>query len=166
MLRRCWPMPSSRLWRRSRGSRRSISTPERGSSRYALGSRGVGVTAVEMAAAASADARVNCAGLDVTVHAADVGQALEVELADARIDLAVLDPPRTGASPQIMRRLAAAGPRAIAYVSCDGATLARDVRAAAEAGYQLEQLRAFDLFPMTAHLECLALLTPARSDPV
>ncbi len=63
-----------------------------------------------------------------------------------------------------MRLIAAAGPRAIAYVSCDGATLARDIRAAAESGYRLEQLSAFDLFPMTAHLECLALLVPS-SDP-
>jgi tRNA/tmRNA/rRNA uracil-C5-methylase (TrmA/RlmC/RlmD family) len=120
------------------------------------------VTAVEMVAEAAVDARVNCAGLDVTVHKADVGAALEGDLAGAPVDLVVLDPPRTGASPQIMRQLAAAGPRAIAYVSCDGATLARDIRAAAEAGYRLQLLRAFDLFPMTAHLECLALLT--RSD--
>jgi tRNA/tmRNA/rRNA uracil-C5-methylase (TrmA/RlmC/RlmD family) len=129
---------------------------------YALGSRGIRVTAVEMVAEAAVDARVNCAGLDVTVHKADVGAALEGDLAGAPVDLVVLDPPRTGASPQIMRQLAAAGPRAIAYVSCDGATLARDIRAAAEAGYRLQLLRAFDLFPMTAHLECLALLT--RSD--
>jgi tRNA/tmRNA/rRNA uracil-C5-methylase (TrmA/RlmC/RlmD family) len=127
---------------------------------YALASRGVGVTAVEVLPSAAVDARVNCAGIDVTVHAAEVEHAFAGELADVRADLVVLDPPRTGASPQIMRQIAAARPRAIAYVSCDGATLARDLRAAAEAGYRLERLRAFDLFPMTAHLECLALLTP------
>ena len=130
---------------------------------YALQSRGAGVTAVEVVASAAADARLNCAGRDVTVLAADVGAALGSELADAPFDLVVLDPPRTGASPEIMRQIAAAGPRAIAYVSCDGATLARDIRAAAEAGYRLERLRAFDLFPMTAHLECLALLSPSGS---
>jgi tRNA/tmRNA/rRNA uracil-C5-methylase (TrmA/RlmC/RlmD family) len=126
---------------------------------FALASHGVRVTAVEMAPAAAADARVNCAGLDVAVQSSDVGEALAGEVPP--VDLVVLDPPRTGASAEIMRRLAAAGPRAIAYVSCDGATLARDVRAAAESGYRLEQLRAFDLFPMTAHLESLALLVPA-----
>ncbi len=131
---------------------------------YALGSRGLAVTAVEMVAAAAEDARENCAGLDVSVHAADVADALDGGLLEAPVDLVVLDPPRTGASPEIMRRLASAGPRAIAYVSCDGATLARDLRAAAEAGYRLESLRAFDLFPMTAHLECLALLRPGGGE--
>jgi tRNA/tmRNA/rRNA uracil-C5-methylase (TrmA/RlmC/RlmD family) len=132
---------------------------------YLLAARGLAVTAVEVVPAAAADARENCAGLDVSVHAADVGKALAGGLLDrvAPLDLVVLDPPRTGASPDIMRQLAAAAPRAIAYVSCDGATLARDIRAADEAGYRLEALRAFDLFPMTAHLECLALLTPGAA---
>jgi tRNA/tmRNA/rRNA uracil-C5-methylase (TrmA/RlmC/RlmD family) len=126
---------------------------------YALASRGVAVTAVEVVRDAAVDARVNCEGFDVTVHTGDVGDVLSATVGVAA-DLVVLDPPRTGASPEIMRAIAQAGPRAIAYVSCDGATLARDIRAAADAGYQLQQLRAFDLFPMTAHLECLALLTP------
>jgi tRNA/tmRNA/rRNA uracil-C5-methylase (TrmA/RlmC/RlmD family) len=129
---------------------------------YALASRGLGVTAVEMSPVAAEDARHNCAGLDVTVHAADVAAALEADL--GAFDLVVLDPPRTGASPQIMQRLAAARPRAIAYISCDGATLARDVKAAGEWGYRLARLRAFDLFPMTAHLESLALLVPDAAD--
>ncbi len=131
---------------------------------YALASRGIKVTAVEVVKAAAVDARVNCEGLDVMVHAADVGEALGSALAGASFDLVVLDPPRTGASPEIMRLIAQTQPRAIAYVSCDGATLARDLRAAAEAGYRLERLRAFDLFPMTAHLECLALLTRGPTD--
>jgi tRNA/tmRNA/rRNA uracil-C5-methylase (TrmA/RlmC/RlmD family) len=76
----------------------------------------------------------------------------------------VLDPPRTGAGADVMKQIAALRPRAIAYVSCDGATLARDLRALSEAGYELKQLTAFDLFPMTAHLECLALLVPS-GDP-
>jgi tRNA/tmRNA/rRNA uracil-C5-methylase (TrmA/RlmC/RlmD family) len=133
---------------------------------YALASRGLSVNAVEVAATAAADARENCSDLDVTVHTADVADALAGDLLQrvTPVDLVVLDPPRTGASPGIMHRLAGAQPRAIAYVSCDGATLARDLRAAAEAGYRLERLRAFDLFPMTAHVECLALLVPGRAD--
>jgi tRNA/tmRNA/rRNA uracil-C5-methylase (TrmA/RlmC/RlmD family) len=132
---------------------------------YALAVRGLEVTAVEVVPGAAADARENCAGFDVSVQAADVAKSLEGGLLEriAPLDVVVLDPPRTGASPEIMRRLAAAAPRAIAYVSCDGATLARDVRAAVESGYRLAALRAFDLFPMTAHLECLALLTPGAS---
>jgi tRNA/tmRNA/rRNA uracil-C5-methylase (TrmA/RlmC/RlmD family) len=128
---------------------------------YALASRGVAVTAVEELAVAAADARVNCDALDVTVLACDV--AVGLPAIDGPVDLVVLDPPRTGASPAIMQQIARLRPRAIAYVSCDGATLARDLRAAAEAGYRLAHVRAFDLFPMTAHLECLALLVPAES---
>ncbi len=132
---------------------------------YALGRRGVTVTAVEALDTAAADAQANCAGLDVIAVAADVAEALPTISAAAEvIDLVVLDPPRTGAGPAVMRQLADLRPRAIAYVSCDGATLARDLRAAADAGYQLASLCAFDLFPMTAHLECLALLVPA-GDP-
>ena len=50
-------------------------------------------------------------------------------------------------------------PRAVAYVACDPAALARDVAVFAEHGYALGELRAFDLFPMTHHVECVALLT-------
>jgi tRNA/tmRNA/rRNA uracil-C5-methylase (TrmA/RlmC/RlmD family) len=55
-------------------------------------------------------------------------------------------------------------PRAVAYVACDPAALARDVSYFAERGYALVALRAFDLFPMTSHVECVALLTKTGSD--
>jgi tRNA/tmRNA/rRNA uracil-C5-methylase (TrmA/RlmC/RlmD family) len=77
------------------------------------------------------------------------------------VDLVVLDPPRTGAGPALCRELAALRPRAMSYVACDPAALARDTAALAEAGYVLRELRAFDLFPMTAHVECVALFVPA-----
>lgn len=73
-------------------------------------------------------------------------------------DLVVLDPPRTGAKRKVVQAVAALAPRAIAYVACDPAALARDLSYFAEAGYQLTGLRAFDLFPMTHHVECVALL--------
>jgi tRNA/tmRNA/rRNA uracil-C5-methylase (TrmA/RlmC/RlmD family) len=126
---------------------------------YALATRGAAVTAVEQVRTAAADARANCAGLPVDVVTADV-EAAGTQLPPA-VDVVVLDPPRTGAGPAVMASLAARGPRAIAYVSCDGATLARDLQAAREAGYTLTRLSAYDLFPMTAHLEMLALLQPA-----
>ena len=126
---------------------------------YALSSAGASVTAVEELPGAAGDARANCQGLDVSVVTADVATALP--RIQGPVDLVVLDPPRTGASPAIMAQLAALSPRAIAYVSCDGATLARDLRAAGEAGYRVAELSAFDLFPMTAHLESLTLLVPA-----
>jgi tRNA/tmRNA/rRNA uracil-C5-methylase (TrmA/RlmC/RlmD family) len=52
-------------------------------------------------------------------------------------------------------------PRRVAYVACDPAALARDLTWFAERGYRLTGLRAFDLFPMTHHVECVALLEPA-----
>jgi tRNA/tmRNA/rRNA uracil-C5-methylase (TrmA/RlmC/RlmD family) len=78
-------------------------------------------------------------------------------------DLVVLDPPRVGAKRQVVRAIADLHPRAVAYVACDPAALARDVGYFAEQGYVLEELRAFDLFPMTHHVECVALLLPADS---
>jgi tRNA/tmRNA/rRNA uracil-C5-methylase (TrmA/RlmC/RlmD family) len=76
-------------------------------------------------------------------------------------DVVVLDPPRAGAGAAVSRLLAATGARAVVYVACDPAALARDVAAFGAAGYRLAGLRAFDAFPMTAHVECVALLVPA-----
>ncbi|GAB3666209.1 TRAM domain-containing protein [Nocardioides korecus] len=77
------------------------------------------------------------------------------------VDLVVLDPPRVGAKRQVVRQVAALSPRAVAYVACDPAALARDVAYFAEQGYRLASLRSFDLFPMTQHVESVALLVPA-----
>lgn len=74
-------------------------------------------------------------------------------------DLIVLDPPRTGAGAAVVRRLAELDAKAIAYVACDPAALARDLATFAESGYRLQGLRAFDLFPMTHHVEAVAVLT-------
>lgn len=80
-----------------------------------------------------------------------------------RADLAVLDPPRTGAGPGVMAHVAAMGVRRLVYVACDPAALARDVRAAADHGYELVSLEAWDAFPMTHHVECIAVLEPATT---
>jgi tRNA/tmRNA/rRNA uracil-C5-methylase (TrmA/RlmC/RlmD family) len=76
-------------------------------------------------------------------------------------DVVVLDPPRAGAGTAVSRLLAGSGARAVVYVACDPAALARDVAAFTGAGYRLADLRAFDAFPMTHHVECVALLVPA-----
>ena len=81
-------------------------------------------------------------------------------LGDAPVDLVVLDPPREGAKRRVVEQVVARAPRAIAYVACDPAALARDVAILAEHGYRLDRLRALDLFPMTHHVECVALLVP------
>ncbi|MEF2526311.1 MULTISPECIES: class I SAM-dependent RNA methyltransferase [Streptomyces] len=76
-------------------------------------------------------------------------------------DLVVLDPPRAGAGKQTVRHVASLSARRIAYVACDPAALARDLSYFAEAGYKPRTLRVFDLFPMTHHVECVAILEPA-----
>ncbi|MEV4094821.1 class I SAM-dependent RNA methyltransferase [Streptosporangium saharense] len=76
-----------------------------------------------------------------------------------RADLVVVDPPRAGLGRDVVERLTALGASRIVYVSCDPATLARDLAWFGDRSYQLSDLRAFDAFPMTHHVECVALLT-------
>ncbi len=75
-------------------------------------------------------------------------------------DLAVVDPPRAGLAAEVIAALAAARPRAIAYVSCDPATLARDAARLAEAGFRLTAATPVDLFPQTYHVETVARFEP------
>lgn len=75
-------------------------------------------------------------------------------------DLIVLDPPRAGAGRRTVAHLTTLGARRIAYVACDPAALARDLAYFAEGGYKPRTLRVFDLFPMTHHMECVAILEP------
>jgi tRNA/tmRNA/rRNA uracil-C5-methylase (TrmA/RlmC/RlmD family) len=123
------------------------------------------VVCVEADAAACAAADANLAGLpQAEVWEGEVdaeGLAGLLDELGGRPDVVVLDPPRAGAGPVVSRLLAGTGARAVVYVACDPAALARDVAAFGEAGYRLAGLRAFDAFPMTAHVECVALLVPA-----
>ena len=73
-------------------------------------------------------------------------------------DIVVLDPPRKGAGEKAVRAVANMAPRAVAYVACDPAALARDLAFFAKEGYAPSAIRAFDLFPMTHHVECVAVL--------
>jgi tRNA/tmRNA/rRNA uracil-C5-methylase (TrmA/RlmC/RlmD family) len=117
------------------------------------------VVAIEGDADASRRTAVNCPAAEAI--AGDVGAVLATDAAAAgHVDLVVLDPPRTGAKRKVVEQVVARGPRAVAYVACDPAALARDVAIFAEHGYRLVSLRAFDLFPMTHHVECVALLEP------
>ena len=85
-------------------------------------------------------------------------------LGGRRVDVVVLDPPRSGAGRPVVEQVLALRPRAVAYVACDPAALARDVATARGCGYRLARLRAFDTFPMTHHVECVATLVPAGAD--
>ncbi|WP_431905084.1 class I SAM-dependent RNA methyltransferase [Micromonospora carbonacea] len=121
------------------------------------------VTVVESAGAGVAAARDNLRDLPgVEVVAARVETALARRRITGPVDLVVLDPPRSGAGARVVRDVVAAGPRAVAYVACDPAAFARDVRTFAEAGWELAGLRGFDLFPMTRHVELVGLLRPGR----
>lgn len=122
------------------------------------------VIAVESNRAAAGDAQHNLRDLSqVSVAHGRVTDAVD-ELGLRRSDLVVLDPPRTGAGRDVVRRLAAIRTRRIAYVACDPAALARDLAYFAEHGWHLTELRAWDLFPMTHHVECLAVLEPGERD--
>jgi tRNA/tmRNA/rRNA uracil-C5-methylase (TrmA/RlmC/RlmD family) len=121
------------------------------------------VLSVEGDRTASRHAQQNLAGLpgvDVRCGAVDQVLAGELPPAYAAADLVVLDPPREGAREPVVERVVARAPRAVAYVACDPAALARDLATFARHGYALRSLRAFDAFPMTHHVECVALLTP------
>jgi tRNA/tmRNA/rRNA uracil-C5-methylase (TrmA/RlmC/RlmD family) len=94
------------------------------------------------------------------IHKGDVAEVLG-HAGWAEASLAVLDPPRAGVARPVLDQLLRPGTalRRVAYVSCDPATLARDIAVFAEAGWELGALRAFDAFPMTHHVECVATLT-------
>lgn len=76
-----------------------------------------------------------------------------------KADVAVIDPPRSGCAPELLDTLAQAGPGRIVYVSCDPATLARDVRILTEKGYEFIEATPVDMFPWTSHVETVCLLS-------
>lgn len=77
---------------------------------------------------------------------------------DKPFDIAIVDPPRKGLDPSFIEALVENGPRKIVYISCNPSTQARDCKILAESGYKLEQIQPVDMFPMTHHVECIALL--------
>ena len=118
------------------------------------------VLSVESDPGGSRDARRNLHDLpQVRLVDQTVERALRQGLLGESADVVVLDPPRTGAK-KAVEGIAALAPRRIVYVACDPAALARDLASFAARGYQLIGLRAFALFPMTHHVECVAVLEP------
>ncbi len=79
-----------------------------------------------------------------------------------RPDVVTVDPPRKGLAPEVIQTIAQMSPRRVVYVSCDPATLARDLKRFRESGYEPERAAAVDLFPRTHHVECVALLSRAE----
>lgn len=116
--------------------------------------------AVESHPGAVADLRFNlqrAGATNVDVREGSVEEALpRLELHAP--DTIVLDPPRAGVSGEALEQIGSLRARRIVYVSCDPATLARDLARLRDAGYQLSHVEAFDLFPHTPHVECVAAL--------
>jgi 23S rRNA (uracil1939-C5)-methyltransferase/tRNA (uracil-5-)-methyltransferase len=123
------------------------------------------VAGVEISESSVAFARQNAAanGIANASFAAGDAGAIFAGLAFAPAETAVIiDPPRKGCDEAFLRQLFAYGPRAVVYVSCDPATQMRDLRLFTEAGYALEDVQPFDLFPQTRHLECVMTLRRAQ----
>ena len=118
---------------------------------------------VEIVPQAIEDAKFNAAqnGMEnAEFFCMDAGQAAKM-LADRRTrpDVIVVDPPRKGVSADVIEAISAMAPQRIVYVSCDPATLARDLKLLTAAGYTLQTAEAFDLFPRCAHVETVVLLS-------
>ncbi len=112
---------------------------------------------------------VRCAGINLQREGLGQAEFLLGDVADVlnreflqlrtKVDVVVLDPPRDGCGGKVIERMAAIRPERIVYVSCNPATQARDIRRLAECGYALRRLQPLDMFPQTAHIEVVALLT-------
>ncbi|MCL2470682.1 MAG: class I SAM-dependent RNA methyltransferase [Propionibacteriaceae bacterium] len=120
--------------------------------------RGDPVTAVEASARSADFLRANTAGQDVVCLVGDVVDVLST-FCPGSGGVVVCDPPRRGAGSQAVQQMARLGPDRIVYVACDPAALARDVSLFDGFGYDLTSLRAFDLFPLTHHVESVAVLS-------
>ena len=122
----------------------------------------------EVIPAAVEDAKANAARNGVTnaeFLCADAAQAAQT-LADRglRPDVICVDPPRKGLAPAVIDAIVQMAPQRLVYVSCDPATLARDVKRMEEQGYVLQRAEAVDLFPRTAHVETVVLLSKGEVD--
>ena len=132
---------------------------------------GVGLFAVAVASAGGTAVVAvegdRTSGVDLARNAAPFKESLTVKLEAVEEALpslprggtAIVDPPRTGMSPQAMAAMLSREPARIVYVSCDPATMARDARKLLDGGYVLESLRGFDFFPNTPHVESLGVFT-------
>jgi tRNA/tmRNA/rRNA uracil-C5-methylase (TrmA/RlmC/RlmD family) len=120
------------------------------------------VDLVEASSSAISDAKKNFSNqANVNIYLGDVAKIMP-RIGSA--DVVILDPPRDGAGQLVIEQINALNPRRFIYVACDPAALARDCAFADKLGWQLAQVRAFDLFPMTHHIEMVALFTRSAID--
>lgn len=132
-----------------------------------MADRAKSLIGVEIVDAAVQDARENAARNGIgnaeflCMDAAPAAQKLAAE--NRRPDVIILDPPRKGCSPSVLESVVQMSPSRVVYVSCDPATLARDLKVLAQSGYQPQELTPVDMFPRTAHVETAALITKEGS---
>ncbi len=126
------------------------------------------VMGVEVVSQAVEDAKDNARrnGIEnAEFFCADAGAAaLKLEQAGIRPDVITVDPPRKGLNADAIEAIARMAPKRLVYVSCDPATLARDIALLKERGFRLEKVTAADLFPRCAHVETVALLSKGEID--
>jgi 23S rRNA (uracil1939-C5)-methyltransferase len=125
----------------------------------ALAARAAQLRAVEADAAAAEACRQNLRERGLTNARVVCDDAAHGAQGKGRVDVVVLDPPRAGAR-AVLPAIVARRPRRIVYVSCDAASLRRDLGELAAAGYRVDAAAAFDMFPQTSHLESLVRLVP------
>jgi 23S rRNA (uracil1939-C5)-methyltransferase len=126
--------------------------------------RVVGVEANPVAAEYALKNLENSAATNSVIETAQVSDWLrEYALGNSSVDFLLLDPPRTGAEHGVVDSILKLRPRRISYVSCDPATLARDLRPLIGGGYQLEAIKVFDMFPQTHHVETVVHLSESTA---
>jgi tRNA/tmRNA/rRNA uracil-C5-methylase (TrmA/RlmC/RlmD family) len=181
--RRCWRLPVTAFWQAHRDAANTYSAlvsswsePAPGMTAWdlyggaglfaavmgaAVGSSGT-VVSVDTSRAATRAGRAALADLPQVRFVTDsVRRALAAEL--GRADVAVLDPPRAGAGREVIELIA--GVPRILHIGCEAAAFARDIGLYRKHGYTVERLSLYDAFPLTHHVECVALLTSRRSIP-
>jgi tRNA/tmRNA/rRNA uracil-C5-methylase (TrmA/RlmC/RlmD family) len=176
---RTWTVPVTAFWQAHRDAARSYSELVKGWAQLGQGMSawdlygGAGVFAavlaesvgerghvlsVDTSRGSSRAARAALADLGcVEVLTESVRRALSAR--PRRADVAVLDPPRTGAGREVIDLLAAAGVPRIIHIGCEAASFARDVGLYRGHGYAVDEIRVFDSFPLTHHVECVAVLS-------
>ncbi len=115
---------------------------------------------IEIVPQAVENARENAKRNGIANAAFFCGDAKEavVRFEETPIDVVVIDPPRTGCSPELIESILHIAPKKIVYVSCNPATLARDMKLFADSGYMGKEVYPYDMFPRTAHVEAATLL--------
>ena len=125
----------------------------------------VGVEIVPDAVENARENARNCGAVNARFLCADAKEAAaQLAREGLRPDVVVVDPPRKGCDSEVLRAIAQMGPERLIYISCNSASLARDCKELAALGYRLEVAAPVDLFPRTAHVECVALLKAAPNE--